>query len=86
MTKRITADLLRSKGACEEKVAIFEKRWPNGVVPTKRQVPVIVRLGLDVDWAATHLLEPLRRRMAHGGPMISSTERDCVTGWAWETP
>ena len=53
---RITAEMLRAKGACEERVATFEKEWPEG---TELTLPVAMRalaLGLDLSWFAAMFL------------------------------
>lgn len=52
---RITADLLRNHGACEEQVEIFTRHWPDGVIPNARTVVKAQLLGLDI-WWCTRLL------------------------------
>ena len=52
----ITARLLRSKDACEDQVHIFATQWPNGGVVTLANCRQAMKLGLDLDWAAAHLL------------------------------
>ena len=56
MNMNITARLLRSKDACEDQVHIFAKQWPNGAAVTLANCRRAMKLGLDLDWAAAHLL------------------------------
>ena len=53
---RITAAMLREKGACEEQVKVFEAEWPDGASVTLSHCRRGVELGMDVEWAGTHLL------------------------------
>lgn len=55
---RITAAKLRSLGACEDQVAVFEREWPDGLRLTLKACMRFVELYLDIDWAAEHLLPP----------------------------
>ena len=56
MIMKITARLLRSKGACPDQVAIFVKEWPEGAEVTLPNCLRAAELGLDFDWAADNLL------------------------------
>lgn len=58
MARRITVETLEAAGACAAQLARFAKRWPNGVVPTKRHAAAFVRIGLDARWVAERLLTP----------------------------
>src|SRR6266850_944248 len=44
------------QGACFTQLAIVTKLWPNGIPITMDIVPQVIRLGLDLDWAAHKLL------------------------------
>ena len=54
----ITAELLRSKGACDEQVRKFASRWPKGGKVTLNACLEAATLGLNFDWAAQNLLSP----------------------------
>ena len=58
MTYLLTAEMLRSKTACEKQVMIFESEWPNGMPLDESVVPRIVDLKLSIDWFATRFLKP----------------------------
>ena len=51
----ITAELLRSKGACRDQVALFEKHFPKGATVTVSRCKKVARI-FDWDWAAATLL------------------------------
>ena len=53
---RITAEMLETKGACADQVAIFRKHWPEGARPLLRTIKKAARLGLDLDWFACGFL------------------------------
>jgi len=55
---KITAELLRTHGACEKQAATFERHWPNGVTPNVRTLAKARRLGLDVEWCECLLSAP----------------------------
>ena len=67
MSKRITARMLQSKGACAEQVETFRRLWPRGVVPTEA-LAIEHASTFDFQWAATNLL---------GGPALAECERVC---------
>lgn len=55
---KITARWLKSKGACAEQVALFKKRYPNGIDSkhvTSRVVWSAARGGLRVEWLVIHI-------------------------------
>jgi len=58
MTYHLTADMLRSKNACEKQVMMFESEWPNGMPLDESVVPRIVDLKLSVNWFAENFLKP----------------------------
>ena len=58
MTYLLTAEMLRSKFACEKQVMIFESEWPNGMPLDESVVPRIVDLKLSIDWFAGRFLKP----------------------------
>ena len=53
---KITADMLRERGACEEQVLVFEKEWPKGTDVTLEAALRAVELGLDLEWFAASFL------------------------------
>ena len=54
---RITAKLLREKGACKSNVIDFEEQWPDGCEITPENCEIAFgKLDMSVDWAATHFL------------------------------
>jgi len=53
---KITTKMLKDAGACADQTAIFKKAWPKGCVVTLAACRRAVRLGLDLGWAAKHLL------------------------------
>ncbi len=56
---RITAELLRDKGACTFDIKRFEKQWPDGCNVTRKNCEIAFGpLGMDVNWAAGGLLSP----------------------------
>ena len=56
--KRITKKLLQAKGACAEQVALFDRLWPKGVVPSLKALQRADREGLDLTWFVDHTLSP----------------------------
>ena len=56
-TRKITARLLQSKGACANQVAKFRETFPRGVVPTVELAEQHAS-AFDWNWAAEHLLSP----------------------------
>lgn len=61
MIKRVTALMLRGKGACEDQEAIFQMEWPKGAPVNKATILRAVELRLDVEWAADRFLEAQAR-------------------------
>jgi len=58
MSTKITARLLRSKGACDKQVQKFHALWPRGVRPTL-ELAAEHASTFDWSWAAQHLLSAL---------------------------
>ena len=56
MMKKITAKMLKDKGACAEQVTLFQKTWPNGVVPSLKALRLANKKGLSLLWFAKHFL------------------------------
>lgn len=54
--RRITAAMLRRAGACEDPVRIFAAEWPHGASVTLNNARRAAELGLDIGWAAGHLM------------------------------
>ena len=50
--KKITARMLRLKGACADHVAIFRREWPAGTTITLTSVRRAQKLDLDLAWFA----------------------------------
>ena len=48
--KRITVAMLKRMGACSDEVDTFEREWPCGCAPTKKNILRAQELGLNVDW------------------------------------
>ena len=59
MSRKLTADMLERAGACTDQVETFRRLWPEGGRVTLSRCRRAVEAGLDVDWAATHLLSAL---------------------------
>jgi len=57
---KITADVLRRKGACLDQVAIFAAEWPEGIDVTVANMERAVALKLDMSWFGK-LLDKSRR-------------------------
>ena len=53
---KITVAMLRAVAACPEQIAIFAAEWPKGGEVTLVNCRRAVALGLDLDFAAWHLL------------------------------
>jgi hypothetical protein len=47
---KITADMLRGAGACEQELALFAREWPRGATLSRKTLHRAVQLKLDVDW------------------------------------
>ena len=69
---KITAELLRSKGACGDQVATFATEWPDGTELTMAAATRSVELRLDLGWFAETFLTAAAR-----------AEYDKVTAAAW---
>jgi hypothetical protein len=83
----ITADLLRSKGACRAQVARFVKLFPDAGVTVTRDLCISHADTFSWDWGAAHLLaKPARerywRRVAFywrtAGPVYSASAAGAV--------
>src|SRR5487761_2650295 len=53
---RITPEMLAAACACDNQAAIFAAEWPDGCEVTPEVAQRAVALGLDLNWAAEHLL------------------------------
>jgi hypothetical protein len=53
---RITVEMLRAAEACEPQVKIFAGEWPDGGNVTAAACLRAAELGLNLGWAAKHLL------------------------------
>ena len=60
---KVTAEMLREKGACESQAEKFEAEWPNGVKIAEASARRAKELGLNTRWFAMHFL-------AHGALKI----------------
>ena len=79
---RITAKLLREKGACKSNVIDFEARWPEGCDVTSENCETAFgELELDVDWAATRLLS--REARAEYFKIKDVAWKECVKTKSW---
>ncbi len=76
---RITAQLLRDKEACGDDIEAFEKQWPDGCNVTRKNCQIAFKkLGMDVEWAAAHLLS------ASGSKDIKDAANDACNK-CWES-
>lgn len=55
---KITPQMLRDKNACEEKLEVFEREWPDGVEVTEASILRMFELGFDVFWGVKQFLFP----------------------------
>ena len=53
---RVTKELLESHSACAEHVIVFAREWPDGCEVSTETVARAIALGMDIGWAAAHLL------------------------------
>ena len=83
MTHLITAEMLRSKNACEKQVMMFESEWPNGMPLDESVVPRIVDLKLSIDWFAVHFLKPAARDEYNRVTAPARSEYKRVEDAAW---
>ena len=58
----ITIEELRTHGACRSQRSTFNFTWPNGCSVTLRNAKWAAALGLDIWFAADHLLSPTLRK------------------------
>ena len=56
MSKRISADWLRAKGACKDQYGLFLKTFPGGADVTEASLRHAAFAGLDIDWFARKYL------------------------------
>ena len=73
----ITAALLRSRGACAQRMNVFIAEWPEGCEVSEANLLRAGELGLDLGWFAYHFLPPplraeYERRIA---PLQAECER-----------
>lgn len=69
MPVTVTAATLRAAGACKSQIALFERKWPEGLIlpaPSDEEgiaalAPRVVALGRDFQWIAARLLSPSER-------------------------
>lgn len=54
--RRITADLLIAEGACSDQIDLFRETFPNGCKVTLANCRKAATAGLNLHWAAEHLL------------------------------
>ena len=52
----ITRELLERRAACLDQAAIFAAEWPEGTEITLAAAMRAVELGLDLEWAAEHIM------------------------------
>ena len=82
-TKRITARLLESKGACADQVAKFHALWPRGVIPT--EALALEHSGtFDFRWAVINLLSAsaLAEYKRVRDAAWAEYKRVCASAWA----
>jgi hypothetical protein len=53
---KITEELLRKMGACEQQRKKFGRMWPKGTVLTLAGLKRATRAGLDINWCAEEFL------------------------------
>lgn len=53
---KVTAEMLRKKHACGEKIKVFEEEWPQGAEVTSENCLRAVELELDLLWFAINFL------------------------------
>ena len=71
MSKKLSLD--RLEGVCESQLSAVTAEWPDGIPLTKAAARRCAELGLDLDWAAQHLLT---------APARAEYQRLKTTAWA----
>ena len=84
MTYLLTAEMLRSKTACEKQVMIFESEWPNGMPLDESVAPRIVDLKLSVNWFAENFLKPAAWDEYNRVEAAAWDEYKCAKATAWD--
>lgn len=69
----VTAEWLRSLGACPEEAADFARAWPEGAAATRENLRRAVRDGFSVGWFAWRVLRP--RHLAEYKARLDSSWR-----------
>ncbi len=59
--KKITAQMLREKGASCSAVDVFEKEWPAGAFVSLKNIRKAQEINLDIDWFAFHFFTATAR-------------------------
>ena len=79
----ITAAWLKKRVACSDQVETFAKRWPRGCVVSLRTLKVAARLGLDLNWFASHVLTApaLKACEEATAPAWKAYEEATATAW-----
>ena len=81
---RITAKMLREKGACFGDVNCFEERWPDGCDITPKNCKIAFgELGMDIDWAAEELLSVQVYIKFNKAETLAWNERNKTRDAAW---
>jgi hypothetical protein len=81
---RITAEMLREKGARCDQVGIFEEEWPDGAEVTLEHCLRAAELSLDFGWAARQLLPPSARAEYEKASAPAWDECRKASASAWE--
>ena len=82
---KITAMFLRQHGAACSQLKTFEKEWPDGGELTRVNILRAAKLGLDLDWFATHCLSPSARAAFGEASDSAWATFDEATASAWAT-
>ena len=82
--RKITVALLQEHCACSEQVAVFKKLWPKGVVPSLKAIRKASEAGLDLRWAAMHLLSPEARKAYNEAVAPAQKAYDEADAPAWK--
>lgn len=83
LTRPLSVETLRARGACERAQALFRERWGDSVEVTEARCVSVADL-FDWDWAAQKLLSPAARaeyRRA-GAPASDEYRRACAPALA----
>ena len=55
--KLLTANILRSRGACTPEISRFRAIFPDGTTVTHKSCRQAIAEGLDIEWMANHVLD-----------------------------